>query len=45
MDGLTEVLRGNQPVISFDQLVADWRRNGGDQIRAEYEQAFVAAKG
>jgi putative aldouronate transport system substrate-binding protein len=45
MDGLTEILRGNQPVTSLDQLVADWRRNGGDQIRAEYEQAFAAAKG
>jgi putative aldouronate transport system substrate-binding protein len=45
VDGLTEILRGNQPLAAFDQLVADWRKNGGDQIRAEYEQAFTAAKG
>jgi putative aldouronate transport system substrate-binding protein len=44
VDGLTEILLGNQPVSSVDGLVADWRKNGGDQTRAEYEQAFAAAQ-
>jgi putative aldouronate transport system substrate-binding protein len=44
-DGLTEIVKGTQRLIAFDQLVADWRKNGGDQIRAEYEQAFASAKG
>jgi putative aldouronate transport system substrate-binding protein len=44
VDGLAEILRGNQPLTRFDQLVADWRKNGGDQIRAEYEQAFASAQ-
>jgi putative aldouronate transport system substrate-binding protein len=43
VDGLAEILRGNQPLSTFDQLVADWRKNGGDQTRTEYEQAFAAA--
>jgi putative aldouronate transport system substrate-binding protein len=42
VDGLIEILRGNQPIASLEQLVADWRKNGGDQTRAEYEQAFAA---
>jgi putative aldouronate transport system substrate-binding protein len=43
MDGINEILRGNQPLTTFDQLVGDWRRAGGDQTRAEYEQAFAAS--
>ncbi|HEY2594835.1 MAG TPA: hypothetical protein VGK33_13130, partial [Chloroflexota bacterium] len=44
-DGLTEIVKGTQPVTALDQLVSDWRTNGGDQIRAEYEQAFASANG
>ena len=43
-DGLTEIVKGTQPLSTFDQLVSDWKKNGGDQIRAEYEQALTAAK-
>ena len=43
-DGLTEVIKGTQPLSTFDDLVKTWRSNGGDQIRAEYEQAYAAAK-
>jgi hypothetical protein len=31
-------------VSSFDDLVKEWRANGGDTIRAEYEKAFEQAK-
>jgi putative aldouronate transport system substrate-binding protein len=45
IDGLTEIVKGTQPLSAFDQLVSDWRKNGGDQIRAEYEQAFASSHG
>jgi putative aldouronate transport system substrate-binding protein len=39
-DGVNQILFGRAPVDSLDQLVRDWRANGGDQIRAEYEEAL-----
>lgn len=36
------ILMGRAPMSDYDQLVADWRSQGGDQIRAEYEQALQA---
>lgn len=44
MDKLYDILFGRQPVSSFDDLVKEWRTNGGDTIRAEYEKAFQEAK-
>ncbi|MBV8087687.1 MAG: hypothetical protein JO247_23005, partial [Chloroflexi bacterium] len=43
IDGLTEVINGRRPLADFDQLVKDWQTNGGNQIRAEYQQAIAAA--
>jgi putative aldouronate transport system substrate-binding protein len=43
-DSLAELLFGKRPVSGMDDLVKDWRTNGGDKIRAEYEQAFQAAR-
>jgi len=43
LDGLAEIIKGAQQVSYLDQLVKDWRANGGDQIRAELEQARAAA--
>jgi putative aldouronate transport system substrate-binding protein len=43
-DGITDVMAGRRPMTDFDGLVRDWRANGGDQIRSEYEQAIAAAK-
>jgi putative aldouronate transport system substrate-binding protein len=40
-DGVNQILFGRAPVSSLDQVVKDWRANGGDQIRAEYEAAFA----
>jgi putative aldouronate transport system substrate-binding protein len=42
-DRLNEILFGKQPVSVLDDLVKEWRANGGDTIRAEYERAFQAA--
>ena len=44
-DGLTEIVKGTQALTALNQLLSDWRKNGGDQIRSEYEQAFAAANG
>jgi len=41
-DRLLEILFGKQPVSALDGLVNDWRTNGGNTIRSEYEQAFQA---
>jgi putative aldouronate transport system substrate-binding protein len=43
-DALAEIVFGKRPVSVLDDLVREWRTNGGDKIRAEYEQAFQAAK-
>jgi putative aldouronate transport system substrate-binding protein len=44
-DGVNEVLFGRAPVSSLDNVVKTWRTNGGDQIRSEFEDAFVKSKG
>jgi putative aldouronate transport system substrate-binding protein len=41
MDGVNQIIYGRADVSTFDQLVADWRKNGGDQIRGEYEEALT----
>ena len=38
-----EVVLGRAPVSSIDQLISDWKSQGGDQIRSEFEQAIAAA--
>ena len=43
-DHMNEILFGRQPVSQFDDYVKEWRANGGDTIRAEYEKAFQASK-
>ncbi len=43
-DGVNSIMFGREPVSSYDALVKDWRTNGGDQIRTEYEKALQAAK-
>ena len=44
LDRLNEILFGKQPVSALDNLVSEWRSNGGDKIRSEYEQAFQTSK-
>jgi putative aldouronate transport system substrate-binding protein len=43
-DGLMAILFGRNDVASFDQLVKDWRSQGGDQIRTEFEQALQSTR-
>jgi putative aldouronate transport system substrate-binding protein len=42
-DGLLAIIFGRTDMSSFDQLVKDWRSQGGDQIRSEFEQALQAS--
>jgi putative aldouronate transport system substrate-binding protein len=43
-DRLQAILMGRAPMSDYDQLIADWRSQGGDQIRAEYQQALEATR-
>jgi len=42
---LNDVVVGRQSFSAFDQGVQDWRDHGGDQIKREFQQAVVAARG
>ena len=41
-DGLVDFVVGRRPLSEYDSLVSDWRTNGGDQMRAEFQQAYGA---
>jgi putative aldouronate transport system substrate-binding protein len=41
-NGIGEVVLGRAPVSSLDQLLKDWKAQGGDQMRSEFEQAIAA---
>ncbi len=43
-DSLVDFVVGRRDLSEFPQLVSDWRSNGGDQMRAEYQQAYSAAQ-
>jgi putative aldouronate transport system substrate-binding protein len=42
-DEVNEIVFGKRPVSALDDIVKEWRTNGGDKIRSEYEQSFAAA--
>jgi putative aldouronate transport system substrate-binding protein len=44
-NGIGEVVLGRAPANSIDQLIKDWKSQGGDQMRTEFEQAIAAATG
>jgi putative aldouronate transport system substrate-binding protein len=41
-DALVDLVVGRRPLTDFDALVNDWRSNGGDQMRIEFQQAYSA---
>jgi putative aldouronate transport system substrate-binding protein len=43
-DGFLNIIFGRSDLSTLEQLVRDWRSQGGDQIRAEYEQALQASR-
>jgi putative aldouronate transport system substrate-binding protein len=42
---INDIVVGRQTMSTWDQVVKEWRDNGGDQIRKEYETEIAAAKG
>ena len=43
-DGVADILFNRRPFGEFDQLVAEWRTNAGDQIRKEFEAEIAASQ-
>jgi len=43
-EAVAAILFGQANLGTLNQAIDDWRKNGGDQIRAEYEQALGAAR-
>jgi putative aldouronate transport system substrate-binding protein len=41
-DGLLAIIFGRSDMSTYDQLVKNWRSQGGDQIRSEFESALGA---
>lgn len=41
-NAINDILLGRAPVSSWKGVVRDWRRRGGDAMRAEYEEALQA---
>jgi putative aldouronate transport system substrate-binding protein len=42
-DRVLGIVAGREPLSDLDQLVKDWRAQGGDQLRAEYQKAAQSA--
>jgi putative aldouronate transport system substrate-binding protein len=42
-DALTQILAGRSSMSDYDRMVAEWRTNGGEQIRKEYMDAMASA--
>jgi putative aldouronate transport system substrate-binding protein len=42
-DRVSAIAAGRAPLTDLDQLVKDWRSQGGDQIRTEFQQALQVA--
>jgi putative aldouronate transport system substrate-binding protein len=41
-DRVSAIAAGRAPLSDLDQLVKDWRGQGGDQIRGEFEQILAS---
>jgi putative aldouronate transport system substrate-binding protein len=42
-DGMADIVLGRRALSDFDQLLEDWKANGGNQIRNELKQALARA--
>jgi putative aldouronate transport system substrate-binding protein len=43
-DGVADIVTGRTQLAELDGVVNQWRTNGGDKARAEYQEALAAAK-
>ena len=41
-DAVSGIAAGRKPMSDLDQLIKDWKAQGGDRIRAEYEKAIAS---
>ena len=39
-DRVSAIIAGRAPISDLDRLVSDWKSQGGDQIRQEYEEGY-----
>ena len=42
LDGINDIIVGRRGLGEYDQLVQDWRKAAGDQVRGEYTEAMAA---
>ena len=43
-DGVADIVTGRGQLSDLDNLVKDWRNNGGEKARGEYQDALAAVK-
>jgi putative aldouronate transport system substrate-binding protein len=43
-DGYNAMVVGNQPLSYLNQLISDWKSQGGDQSRKEFQQSLEKCK-
>jgi putative aldouronate transport system substrate-binding protein len=43
-NGIGDVVLGRQPVSSVSDVISQWKSQGGDQMRSEFEQAIADAR-
>jgi len=43
-DGVNRIMQGQRPMSDLTKVLDEYRKNGGDQIRREFEEAFAKAK-
>jgi putative aldouronate transport system substrate-binding protein len=43
-DGIGDIVVGRSPLTDLDGLIRDWRNNGGEKARGEYQDAIASAK-
>ncbi len=44
LETFTGIIMGAKPIDAFDQFVADWKANGGDQITTEANEWYASTK-
>jgi hypothetical protein len=43
--GAQDIIAGRRPFSDFDGLLAEWRNNGGNQIKEELAASYAQLKG
>lgn len=43
-DAVSAIISGRKPMSTYNQFLSQWRSQGGDQMRKEYEHAYGSSK-